>query len=74
MSGGREVVLARVRAALGRPVAIPEVPRAYRQAGALGAGGDSVTVEFFCARVADYRATVRRVRGDETSCVNFARG
>ena len=65
MSGGREAVLARVRAALGPPVEIPEVPRAYRQAGALGAGGDSVTVEFFCARVADYRATVRRVRGDE---------
>ena len=65
MTGSREAVLARVRAALGPPAAIPEVPRAYRQAGALGAGGDSVTVDLFCARVADYRATVRRVRGDE---------
>jgi L-lactate dehydrogenase complex protein LldG len=65
VSGSREAVLARVRAALGPPAAIPEVPRAYRQAGALGAGGDSVTVDLFCARVSDYRATVRRVRGDE---------
>ena len=65
MSGGREALLARVRAALGSAVEIPEVPRAYRQAGALGDGGDSVTLDLFCARVADYRATVRRVRGDE---------
>ena len=65
MSGGREAVLARVRAALGPAVEIPEVRRDYHQAGALGAGGDSVTVGLFCARVADYRATVRRVRGDE---------
>jgi L-lactate dehydrogenase complex protein LldG len=65
VSGGREALLARVRAALGSAVEIPEVPRAYRQAGALGDGGDSVTVDLFCARVADYRATVRRVRGDE---------
>jgi L-lactate dehydrogenase complex protein LldG len=65
VSDGREAVLARVRAALGPAVEIPEVPRAYRPAGALGAGGDRVTVDLFCARVADYRATVRRVRGDE---------
>ncbi len=65
MSEGREAVLARVRAALGPAAEIPEVPRAYRQAGALGAGGDSVTMDLFCARVADYRATVRRVRGDQ---------
>jgi L-lactate dehydrogenase complex protein LldG len=65
VSGGREARLARVRAALGSALEIPEVPRAYRQAGALGDGGDSVTVDLFCARVADYRATVRRVRGDE---------
>jgi len=65
VSGGREALLARVRAALGSAVEIPEVPRAYRQAGALGDGGDSVTLDLFCARVADYRATVRRVRGDE---------
>ena len=40
MSDGREAVLARVRAALGPAPEIPEVPRDYRQAGALGAGGD----------------------------------
>jgi len=65
MTGAREVVLARVRAALGPAVEVPEVPRAYRVAGALGAGGDSVAVDRFCERVADYRATVSRVRGDE---------
>ena len=65
MSGAREAVLARVRAALGPAVEVPEVPRAYRVAGALGAGGDSVAVDRFCERVADYRVNVRRVRGDE---------
>ena len=57
----REAVLARVRAALGPAPEVPEVPRAYREAGALGAGGDSVTTSLFCERVADYQATVRRV-------------
>jgi len=47
VSGGREALLARVRAALGSALEIPEVPRAYRQAGALGDGGDSVTVDLF---------------------------
>jgi len=65
VSGGREVMLARVRAALGPAPEIPEVPRAYRQAGALGPGGDPVTVELFCGRVADYKATVRRVSDEE---------
>jgi L-lactate dehydrogenase complex protein LldG len=67
VSGAREAMLARVRAALGPAAEIPEVARAYRQAGALGAGGDSVTVDLFCERVADYRATVSRVRSDELS-------
>jgi L-lactate dehydrogenase complex protein LldG len=58
-------MLARVRAALGPAPEIPEVPRAYRQAGALGAGGDPVTVELFCGRVADYKATVRRLSDEE---------
>jgi L-lactate dehydrogenase complex protein LldG len=44
---------------------MPEVPRAYRQAGALGAGGDPATVDQFCGRVADYQATVLRVNGDQ---------
>ena len=65
MSDGREAVLARVRAALGSSPEAPEVPRAYREAGAFGAGGDCATVDLFCERVADYRATVRRVRGEE---------
>jgi L-lactate dehydrogenase complex protein LldG len=65
MSGAREAVLARVRAALGPAVEVPGVPRAYRVAGALGAGGDSVAVDCFCERVADYRATVERVNADE---------
>jgi L-lactate dehydrogenase complex protein LldG len=67
VSGSREAVLARVRAALGPAAELPDVPRAYRQAGALGAGGDAVTVELFCQRVGDYRATVKRVRDDELS-------
>ena len=65
MSSGREAVLGRVRAALGPAPETPDVPRAYRQAGTLGAGGDPDSVELFCERVADYRATVKRVTGDE---------
>jgi L-lactate dehydrogenase complex protein LldG len=65
MSSARAAVLARVRAALGPAAEVPEVPRAYRNAGALGAGDDSVVVDRFCERVADYRANVQRVRGDE---------
>jgi hypothetical protein len=49
MNAGREAVLARARAALGPAPEIPEVPRAYRQAGALGAGGDPVTVDLFAS-------------------------
>jgi L-lactate dehydrogenase complex protein LldG len=65
MTGGREAVLGHVRAALGPAVEVPEVPRAYEQAGARGPGGDAVTLELFCGRVSDYRATVTRVRDDE---------
>jgi L-lactate dehydrogenase complex protein LldG len=65
MSGAREAVLARVRAALGPAAEVPEVPRAYRNAGALDADGDAVAVDRFCERVADYQVNVRRVRGDE---------
>jgi L-lactate dehydrogenase complex protein LldG len=57
MTGAREEVLGRIGAALGASVDVPEVPRAYRQAGV--AGGD--VVELFCVRAADYLATVRRV-------------
>jgi L-lactate dehydrogenase complex protein LldG len=72
VSGGREAVLARVRAALAPAAEVPEIPRAYREAGALGAGGDSVTVDLFCERVADYRATVRRVSVEELPGVLIA--
>jgi len=58
-------MLASVRAALGPATEVPEVPRAYLRAGAQGAGGDSVTADLFCERVADYQATVKRVGDDE---------
>jgi len=60
----RDVVLARVRAALAPgpgPVAAAPVaiPRTYRQAGR--ASDPAQVVERFCERVADYRAQVHRV-------------
>jgi L-lactate dehydrogenase complex protein LldG len=65
MSGARETVLERVRTALGPAAQVPAVPRAYHRAGTIGARGDAAAVERFCERAADYRATVKRVRGDE---------
>ena len=64
MSGAREAVLDRVRAALGGGDAVPEVPREYLGAGEPAPSGGDV-VELFCERCADYRATVRRVRAAE---------
>jgi L-lactate dehydrogenase complex protein LldG len=62
MSGAREAVLARVRAALGPAPAVPEIPRAYR---GVGASADFDAIDRFCERVADYRANVQRVvRGE----------
>jgi L-lactate dehydrogenase complex protein LldG len=61
----REAVLASVRAALGPAPEVPEVGRAYRGAGAQGAGGDSVTADLFCERMAEYEATVKRVTDKE---------
>ena len=49
----RDEVLGRIRAALGPDPPVPDVPRAYRQAGR--AAGD---VELFCERAAEYRARV----------------
>jgi L-lactate dehydrogenase complex protein LldG len=57
----RDEVLGRIRTALGPSPGVPEVPRAYRQAGAVG--GD--VVELFCERVADYLATVTRVAPED---------
>jgi L-lactate dehydrogenase complex protein LldG len=60
----RDDVLARVRAALGAGAALAEVPRDYRGAGRIGPAGAPDVVDRFCARAAEYRATVRRVRAD----------
>jgi L-lactate dehydrogenase complex protein LldG len=51
----RAEILARIR-----PASAPEVPRDYRTAGAREGA-----VERFCERVAEYRATVRRIGRDD---------
>lgn len=56
MSAAREAILGRIRAALDDHPAIEPVPRDYAIA---WSGGDPV--ELFAQRVAEYRATVRRV-------------
>lgn len=53
-------MLRRIGAALGPSPQVPEIPRDYHRAGAR-----PVDVDRFCERVADYRATVHRVSGDE---------
>jgi L-lactate dehydrogenase complex protein LldG len=65
MNGAREEVLARVRGALGAGAVVPEVPRAYRGAGAAGPAGSAAVVELFCERVSEYRATVTTVAAGE---------
>jgi len=71
----RDTVLARVRAALGPAPEVPEVPRGYREAGALGEAGTEAAVARFCERVAEYRATVTRVqRGRLADAVSEACG
>jgi L-lactate dehydrogenase complex protein LldG len=57
----RDEVMSRIRAGLGPGAAAPDVPRAYRLAGAGPPPGDADVVARFCERAADYRATVRRV-------------
>ncbi len=56
--------MARIGTALGQGVAVPDVPRAYDQAGSGPPAGDETVVARFCERVAEYRATVRRVDAD----------
>jgi L-lactate dehydrogenase complex protein LldG len=56
----RDEVLARVRSALGEAPAVPEVPRDYH-----GPGAAAADVDRFCARVADYKATVHRTTPDD---------
>jgi L-lactate dehydrogenase complex protein LldG len=62
VSAARDEVLGRIRRALGPAPAVPDVPRAYRGAGE-AAPGD--VVGRFCERVAEYQATVTRVRAGE---------
>ena len=70
MSEAREAVLGRIRSALGPGAVLPDVPRAYRGAGAAAAGD---VVALFCERVADSKATVRRVAaGDLPAAVAAA--
>jgi L-lactate dehydrogenase complex protein LldG len=61
VSDPRADVLARVRAALGAGAGVPEIERAYRGAGRMGPAGAPDVVDRFCVRVAEYKATVRRV-------------
>jgi L-lactate dehydrogenase complex protein LldG len=64
VSDPRAEVLARVRAGLGAGAVVPDVPRAYRGPGRMGPAGAADVVDRFCARVEEYRATVRRVPAD----------
>jgi L-lactate dehydrogenase complex protein LldG len=64
VSEARADVLGRVRAALGAGAAgggRVDIPREYRGAGRFGPAGAADVVDRFCTRVAEYRATVRRV-------------
>jgi L-lactate dehydrogenase complex protein LldG len=58
--GARADVLARIRAALGPGAAAPDIPRRYR-----GPRIDDSSVDRFCERVAEYKASVTRVRAAE---------
>ena len=60
MSAALAEVLGRIRAALGPAPGAPEVPRAYR-----GAGAAAPDLERFAERVADYRADVHRVTREQ---------
>jgi L-lactate dehydrogenase complex protein LldG len=57
----RDEIMARIGAALGSAPDVPDVPRAYHEAGSGPAAGDPAVVDRFCERAAEYRATVRRV-------------
>jgi L-lactate dehydrogenase complex protein LldG len=56
VNGAREAILDRIRGALGPGVAVPDVVRSYR-----GPRVDDGSVDRFCERVAEYRASVTRV-------------
>lgn len=61
---GKDVMLARIRAALGPEPAVPEVVRGYRRAGHTD---PERLVELLIDRLEDYRATVLRTTGDGIS-------
>ena len=54
----RELILERVRAAIGDPAAPPASPRGYRSA---GTADEAARTALFCERVGEYQADVRRV-------------
>jgi L-lactate dehydrogenase complex protein LldG len=60
----RDVVLARIRGALGDDPVVPAVPRAYRRKGAYAAGAPEL-VDLLVDRLEDYRATVLRTGAGE---------
>ena len=62
MSAAREAILERIRTALGPGVAVPEIPRDYIPA---RPRVDDSSVDRFCERVAEYRASVTRIAADE---------
>jgi L-lactate dehydrogenase complex protein LldG len=65
VSDARADVLARVRGALAAGGGQDgDVPRTYRGPGRAGPAGAPDVVDRFCARVEEYRATVRRVSAD----------
>jgi len=72
----RDDVLARVRAALGPGVAVPDVPRIYQ--GPTHPRVDDSSVDRFCERAAEYKATVTRISagdlGDTVTRLCAARG
>jgi L-lactate dehydrogenase complex protein LldG len=61
----RAEILSRISGALGPGVEVPDVPRLYHGAGSGLPAGHADAVARFCERAAEYRATVRRVRGGE---------
>lgn len=61
----REVVLQRIRTALGEGVPVPTVQRAYRGAGGSGTYHEDAVVRLFANRVAEYRAAVHEASANE---------
>jgi L-lactate dehydrogenase complex protein LldG len=58
----RDVILGRVRSAVGGAAPAADVTRGYRSRGTLD---ESARVALFCERVGEYRADVRRISGGE---------